>query len=174
MEGEGMSTPASNGVATSTQPARRVVASFDTYREAERAVDYLSDNGFPVERSAIVGRDLKIVEQVTGRRTWVDAAIRGMFSGAIAGFLVGWLFGLFDWFNPVIASVWLAIWGFLFGALVGSLIGLLAHWMLRGRRDFDSIGGMVADRYEVLADEEVAADAERLLVQADKPAMTTP
>jgi hypothetical protein len=149
------------------QSARRVVASYSTYPEAERAVDFLSDKGFPVERTSIVGRGLQFVEQVTGRRTWVDAAVRGMFSGAIAGFLVGWLFGIFDWFNPVIASVWLAVWGFLFGALAGSLIGLIAHWLMRGRRDFDSVGAMVAEHYEVMADAEVADEAQRVLATLD-------
>ena len=33
-----------------------VVGSYETYAEAERAVDHLSDNRFPVERAAIVGR----------------------------------------------------------------------------------------------------------------------
>jgi hypothetical protein len=32
--------------------SRRVVASHSTYGEAERAVDYLSDNGIPVVASA--------------------------------------------------------------------------------------------------------------------------
>ena len=43
---------------------RRTVASYDDYAEAERAVDYLSDHGFPVERVAIVGHGLRYVEQV--------------------------------------------------------------------------------------------------------------
>ena len=48
--------------------SRLAIATFRSYEEAERAVDYLSDHGFPVERSAIVGRDLEYVEQVTLRR----------------------------------------------------------------------------------------------------------
>jgi hypothetical protein len=38
------------------------VATFGSYREAGRAVDRLSDRGFPVQRVAIVGRDLQLVE----------------------------------------------------------------------------------------------------------------
>jgi hypothetical protein len=37
---------------------RRPIAAYDSYREAERAVDYLSDNGFPVQRVAIVGSEV--------------------------------------------------------------------------------------------------------------------
>ena len=41
------------------------VATYGSYGEAERAVDFLSDKGFPVERVAIVGAGLKTVERVT-------------------------------------------------------------------------------------------------------------
>ena len=49
------------------EQARRTIASYPTYQEAERAVDHLSDQGFPVERVAIIGQDVRLVEQVTGR-----------------------------------------------------------------------------------------------------------
>jgi hypothetical protein len=35
--------------------------------------------------------------------------------------------------------------------------------MLGGRRDFASIGAMRANRYELLVDDEVATEAERLI-----------
>jgi hypothetical protein len=149
---------------------RRVVASYSTYADAERAVDRLADQGFPVERSAIVARGLQYVEQVTGRLGLVDAAIRGMFSGAVAGFLIGWLFGVFDWFHPVIAAGVLALNGLWFGALVGSIAALIAHALTRGRRDFASVGAMTAERYDVLIDEDAADEAERLLAGAREPA----
>jgi hypothetical protein len=47
---------------STAQPARRVVASFPEYAQAQRAVDYLSDEKFPVERIAIVGEGLRLVE----------------------------------------------------------------------------------------------------------------
>src|SRR3954447_24428571 len=147
------------------QPARprRAIATFSSYEEAERAVDYLSDHGFPVERSAIVGRDLEYVEQVTGRMTYARAALAGALSGAMIGFLIGWLFGVFNWFNPVVSSFWLAIDGLWFGALVGALMGLVVHALSGGRRDFSTIAGMRANRYEVVVDESVADEATRLL-----------
>jgi hypothetical protein len=39
-----------------TNGSRRTVASYSSYADAERAVDYLSDRGFDVSRAAIVGR----------------------------------------------------------------------------------------------------------------------
>jgi heat induced stress protein YflT len=143
--------------------ARRTIASYPSYEEAERAVDHLADSGFPVERVSIVGRGLHYVEQITGRMGYPQAALRGALTGAIIGALIGWLFGLFDWFEPLVAAAWLAFDGFWFGGVVGALIGLLMHALLRGRRDFSSVAGMRADTYEVLADADVAEEAARLL-----------
>jgi hypothetical protein len=42
------------------------VARFDDYASAQRAVDRLSDDGFPVGKLDIVGSDLRLVERVTG------------------------------------------------------------------------------------------------------------
>jgi hypothetical protein len=158
-------------------PARRVVATFDSYAEAERAVDALSDRGFPVERVAIVGRDLQIVEQVTGRLTTAGAALRGMVSGAVAGFFIGWLFGVFDWVDPVVATIWLAIDGLWFGALIGLVVGLVAHLLTGGRRDFSSLRTMQAAHYDLLVDDDAADEALRTLSLLDSttpgPASTT-
>jgi hypothetical protein len=148
---------------------RRAIATFSRYEEAERAVDYLSDHGFPVERTAIVGRDLEYVEQVTGRMTYARAALSGALNGALIGFLIGWLFGVFNWFDPVVSAFWLAIDGLWFGALVGMLMGLLMHALSGGRRDFSAIGGMRANRYEVVVEESVADEAARLLDDLARP-----
>jgi hypothetical protein len=142
---------------------RRVIAMFEDYRDAERAVDELSDRGFPVERVSIVGRDLKLVEQVTGRMTLGRSALQGALSGAIVGALIGWLFTVFNWFDPVVARGWLILDGLWFGAVVGALFGLLAHALTRGRRDFVSMTGMRAERYDVMVDEAVADEAAGLL-----------
>jgi flavorubredoxin len=56
------------------QPARQVIATFDNYADAERAVDYLAVQHFEVDHVAIVGRDLELVEQVTGRINYGCAA----------------------------------------------------------------------------------------------------
>jgi uncharacterized membrane protein len=140
-----------------------IVASYPSYREAEEAVARLAEADFPVEHVSIVGRGLQMVEQVTGRYGWADALIRGMFAGALAGVLMGWLFGVFDWFNPVVAAAWLALDGFWFGALVGSLVGVIMWAITRKRKEFESIGGLVAERYELLVDDDFAADAQRIL-----------
>jgi hypothetical protein len=150
---------------------RRPIAVFDNYAAAERAVDRLSDLGFPVERVAIIGHDLRMVEQVTGRLNYGGAALKGAVSGAVPGVLIGWIFGLFDLINPLVASVVLAAYGLVIGVVVGGVLGLVMHALQRGRRDFDAFTMMVPRRFEVVVDEEVADEAARLL--ADAPAVQT-
>ncbi|MEV6653159.1 general stress protein [Streptomyces sp. NPDC051219] len=144
---------------------RTTIASYKTYAEAERAVDYLSDEGFPVERVAIIGQDLQLVEQVVGRLNYGKAALSGAASGALPGALIGWLFGLFNWVDPILSSLLLALYGLIFGAVVGALLGVLFYAMQRGRRDFASVSGVQPARYEVVTDAEVADQAAVLLAR---------
>ncbi|HEY4094966.1 MAG TPA: general stress protein [Baekduia sp.] len=153
----------SPGDADRPRSARRIVATFDAYGAAERAVDHLSDQRFPVERVSIVGRDLELVEHVVGRMTTARATLNGAASGALAGLLIGWLFTVFDWTDPVVARGWLILDGLWFGAIVGAIFGLVAHLLTRGRRDFASVGALQAAHYDLLVDDEVADEAERLL-----------
>src|SRR3984885_11370874 len=75
--------------------AWNTVARFEDYESAQRAVDRLSDDGFPVENLDIVGSGLRLVERVTGRLTRARATGAGALSGMWAGLLVGTLLGLF-------------------------------------------------------------------------------
>jgi hypothetical protein len=143
--------------------ARRTVATFETYEDAERAVDRLADRDFPVERVAIIGQDLQTVEQVTGRMNYPLAMWRGALSGAVPGALVGWIFGLLDWVQPLITSLLLALYGLVFGAVLGAVVGVILYALQRGRRDFASRTVMRPRRYEVVVDDEVADEASRVL-----------
>ena len=89
------SVPSSTRRSPSPTGARRTIATFSSYEEAERAVDSLSDQQFPVERVAIVGTGLRSVEQVTGRLTTGRAALTGAGQGAFIGLFIAVLFGLF-------------------------------------------------------------------------------
>ena len=144
---------------------RRVVDSYGSYAEAQRAVDHLSDEGFPVERISIVAEDLRFVEQVTGRMGYGRAALQGAGSGAVIGVLFGFFLGLFTLVDPVGSALVLALYGLVFGAILGAILGLLSHALSGGQRDFSSVGGMEAGRYNVMADDEVAEEASRLLAQ---------
>ena len=53
---------------------------FDSYPDAQKAVDQLADANFPVKNLAIVGTDLRLMERVTGRRTWGTVLGEGVMS----------------------------------------------------------------------------------------------
>ena len=145
-------------------PPTRVVATHTSYDEAQRAVDRLSDAGFPVERTAIVGRDLRLLEQVTGRLTPSRATLMGAASGAWFGLFVGLLLTLFETGTAWIGAVGAAT---VFGAAAGAVYGFVAHWTTHGERDFASVQAVVADRYELTVDEEHAQHASTLLSSRD-------
>jgi hypothetical protein len=89
---------------------RRAVAGFGSYPEAEEAVDRLADAGFPLDRAAIVGRGLVVLE------------VGGRISDRVA-----------------------------------------LHALSNGWPEVLFAGDLRAATYEVLADEEFAEEAARLL-----------
>ena len=70
-------------------------ASYSTYAEAERAVDWLSDQRLRRGAQRDRGHGLRSVEQVTGRMTPGRAAGIGAGQGALIGALFALLFGIF-------------------------------------------------------------------------------
>ena len=58
---------------------------YDDYAAAQKAVDFLSDNEFPVENCMIVGTDLKQVERITGRLTTGKVALGGLCPASGSG-----------------------------------------------------------------------------------------
>jgi hypothetical protein len=145
---------------------KTTVATYGTYAEAERAVDFLSDSGFPVERIAIVGTGLKSVEQVSGRLTTGRAALAGASQGAMVGLLFGLLFGLF-FDGPAFFGV--ILYGLVAGAIFGAVLGALFQAAQGGRRDFGSASAIQAERYEIQVDQEVADRARQVLGELTRP-----
>lgn len=142
-------------------PAGVEIASYATYLEAQRAVDHLSDEGFPVQHLNIVGSDLRSVERVTGRLTYARAALGGALSGAWFGLFAGLLLSLVV-SGAGSGSTWLA--AVLIGAGFGMLFGVIGFALTGGRRDFTSVNAILAARYSVLCTEEDAGRARQLLV----------
>jgi hypothetical protein len=141
---------------------------YEKYEEAQRAVDYLSDEEFPVQNCMIVGTELKQVERVTGRLTYARAAMAGAASGAWMGLFVGVLLSLFSTNESAFGIV---VAGVLFGIIFGMVLGLAGYAATRGRRDFTSVSQVIATRYEVLVEHNLLERAQMLLLKmpADKP-----
>jgi hypothetical protein len=147
---------------------RTSVAAFDSYADAQRAVDYLSDEGFPVEKVAIVGHGLRYVEQVVGRLTTGRAALLGAAQGATLGAFFGLLMGLIFTTDPVVSTILFVIYGIVAGAILGAVLGAVMHAASGGQRDFASAAGMQADRFEVMVDDDAADRAAELLRGLDR------
>ena len=139
------------------------VAAYDDYQQAQRAVDFLSDQKFPVENVTIIGSDLRQVERVTGRLSWGRAIGAGAASGAWFGLFVGLLLGIFatdgaDWIGSVLS-------GLLIGLVFGAVFGAVGYAASQGKRDFTSTSQIVAGRYDVLCAPQVAEQARAELAK---------
>lgn len=150
--------------------SRRLVASYGTQDEAQRAVDRLADEGFPVERLSIIARGLRREERVTGRKGYSRAALEGVGLGAFPGAAIGFFFGFFGFTGSLASGIAVALSVLLFGALLGAAFGTVFHALSGGGRDLASVGGMRADIYGVVADEEVAEAASRRLFERSSDA----
>ena len=117
------------------QPTGLPIGTYPTYAKAQEAVDYLSDNQFPVENVTIVGTDLRLVERVTGRLTAVRRRARRRPDRCDLGPVPR--HGRHavrrqqrDPHRPVVTL--------LIGAGFGALSGSLAYGATGGKRDFTS------------------------------------
>lgn len=137
------------------------IAVYDTYEEAEKAVDHLADNDFPVSNLCIVGTDLKTIERVQGRKTWGTVLVSGLVSGIFTGVFIGLMLGLFS--QGALTQMLLV--GIVLGAGFGILQAALSYALGGRHRDFNSITQTVASRYEVLGEHKVAQQARDLLQQ---------
>jgi hypothetical protein len=138
------------------------LGTYDKYENAQKAVDYLSDNQFAVENCMIVGTDLRQVERVTGRLTRGRVVWAGALSGMWMGLFVGLIFALFD---PTHSPTWAVLATVAFGAVFGVVWALLGYAATKGRRDFTSVSQVVATRYEVLVEHKLAEQGRAMLAK---------
>lgn len=136
------------------------ITTFEKYDDAQYAVDALADSGFPVEKVALIGTDLKRIERVTGRLSYGRAALSGGLSGMWFGLMMGALFVLLG--SQTAAPMLL---GVTVGLVFGAVFGLLAYGMSGGRRDFTSVTQVVATRYGLQCAPEVAAQCRQVLTE---------
>jgi hypothetical protein len=139
------------------------VGSYDSYEQAQAAVDFLSYEKFPVENVTIIGTDLRMIETVTGRLTMGRAVAAGAAGGAWWGLFVGLLLGIFSssggaWIGSVLG-------GLLIGLAFGAAFAAAGYAATRGRRDFTSTSKIVASRYDVMCLPSHAEDARALLAR---------
>jgi hypothetical protein len=144
-----------------TMPNGWPIGSYDSYAEAQRAVDYLADSKFPVQDVTIVGVEPLLVERVSGRLSWGRVLGTGAMSGAWFGLFVGLLLSMFTagaGFGPIVI-------GLVIGVVFGLGFAAINYGATRGRRDFVSHSQIVARRYDVLCQPSQAESARNLLAK---------
>lgn len=139
----------------------QLVGSYQDYADAQAAVDFLSDQEFPVENLLIVGTNLKSVERITGRRTWASVLGQGAISGVGTGIFVGLMLSFFT--GPEAGFLNVLLVGLLLGVVIGTLTAAIGYAFTQGKRDFNSIRQIVATSYDVMSEHKVAAQARELL-----------
>jgi hypothetical protein len=134
---------------------------YEEYSQAQRVVDYLSDHGFAVQNLAIVGTELRTIERVTGRLTRGRVAAAGAISGLWIGLFVGIAFAIFSDKGQLGFLITTPLLGAVFG-LIWSQLGFRTVTQ-GGARDFASVSQVVATKYEVLVEHNLAERARELL-----------
>jgi hypothetical protein len=142
-----------------TPPTGWPIGSYDTYEQAQHAVDFLADRDFPVQDITIVGVEPMLVERVAGRLSWGRVLGAAAASGAWFGLFVGILLSLFT-----AGGGWLAIAiGLLAGVGSSMIFAAISYGSTRGKRDFVSQSQLVARRYDVLCQPRNAEAGRNLL-----------
>lgn len=154
------------------QPRGEEIAAYDRYTDAQRAVDFLADSEFPVRQVTIVGTDLQLVERITGRRTYANAALQGAASGMWLGVFLGLMFMLLSGGEAPLLGIFLP--AVLIGAGFGMLWGVVGHALTGGRRDFSSTSQVLPSRFAVLCLAESAEKARSVLATMPADADPTP
>ncbi|MFE5673130.1 general stress protein [Agromyces sp. NPDC056523] len=159
------------GRAFPTLPKGETVASYETYQEAQAAVDRLAKAEFPVKELSIVGHDLTSVERITGTLSWGRAAGAGALSGAWFGTFLGLLLFIF---SPSGTSLGILGAAILIGAGFGMIFSVVSYSINRRRRDFTSVMQVLATRYAVIAEPAHVIRARQVLGVADAAAPPSP
>lgn len=146
------------------------VCVFTKYEDAQRCVDYLADQSFPVENLAIVGTDLRQYERVVAKKGWGGV----LAQGAVSGLLNGLFFAVMLWLLQITLTMWSSLlWGLLLGVAFGVIAAAIGHLVRRNtERDFESITQTFARSYEVLCEHKEAEHARSLLAQMPNSPLT--
>ena len=157
--------PAATDAASQPAGEHRVLRTVTNYADAQRIVDTLADEDFPVQNLRIVGDELQLIEQVIGSLSWGKVLLQGLASGAMMGLLITLIFSFFAILAPG-ALLTLLGYGIVVGAVLGAIFRTIGYALTGGNRDFQSVSGMRPSRYLVMCAPGHADDAERRLSAA--------
>ncbi|MGO1259318.1 MAG: general stress protein [Brachybacterium sp.] len=139
----------------------RSLGVYNTYQEVQSVVDTLADREFPVQSTLIVGTDLKLMERVTGRKTWPRVVGQGVLSGLWMGLFLGLLLMLL---NP--GDLMIVVTSVLMGMVFFTVWSVIGYAMTGGKRDFTSMTSTIPMQYELLVEHKHAAQARQILADS--------
>lgn len=137
------------------------VATFATLADVQDALAHLADD-VPIDRTTIVGTDLRLVELVEGRMSRARAAGYGTGSGAWLGALVAAFAAIFS-AHSFAAVMSMLFGGIMLGAAFGAVFGLVAYAFAGPRDGITGNLSLVASRYELRATADRAGRLRELL-----------
>lgn len=153
-----------------TLPSGWPIGSYASYEDAQKAVDHLAGNDFPVTDVTIVGVEPMLVERVAGKLGW-SRVLRG---SAISGAWFGLFLGLMLTFFTPNAGVLPILIGLVAGTAFSLLFGALGYAANKTKRSFISQSQLVARHYDVLSQPRTAEKGRELLADlAAKTAFTS-
>lgn len=141
-------------------PVGAEITKFSDYTAAQSAVDALSDAGFPVQKVQIIGTDLRLIENVTGRMTTPKAFVSGLGTGAWFGVMIGLV--MFILGSELLPSLLTCV---LLGAVWGGGFFALTHFFRRGKRDFTSVTRVVPTNFSLYCAFDAASECRRVLTE---------
>ena len=148
-----------NSISTSGLPRGELLGRYTSYLDAQKLVDYLADNDFPVAAVSIVGNDVRTVERVTAKLSYPRVALAGAAQGGMMGLFVGLLLTLFGGGGNGLYQILSAIG---LGMAIWMIAGVISYSTRRGKRDFASSSQFVATSFDVVVDFEHAQAARAL------------
>ncbi|WP_347037510.1 general stress protein [Glutamicibacter halophytocola] len=148
-----------NSISPNGLPRGELLGRYTSYLDAQKLVDYLADNDFPVASVSIVGNDVRTVERVTAKLSYPKVALSGAAQGGMMGLFVGLLLSLFGGGGNGLYQILSAIG---LGMAIWMIAGVVSYSTRRGKRDFASSSQFVATSFDVVVDFEHAQAARTL------------
>ncbi|WP_033295280.1 general stress protein [Amycolatopsis jejuensis] len=142
-----------------TLPTGWPIGSYDSYEQAQQAVDHLARTDFPVADVTIVGVQPMLVERIAGRMSWGRMLSSAAMSGAVFGLFLGLVLSML---NPA-AGMLSIVLGLAAGVVFNVAFGALGYAANRNKRGFISQSQLVAQRYDVLSQPRNAEKGRALL-----------
>ncbi|GAB3379199.1 YflT domain-containing protein [Amycolatopsis echigonensis] len=142
-----------------TLPTGWPIGSYESYEQAQQAVDHLANADFPVTDVTIVGVQPMLVERIAGRMSWSRMLSSAAMSGAVFGLFLGLVLSML---NPA-AGLLSIVLGLAAGVVFNVAFGALGYAANRNKRGFISQSQLVAQRYDVLSQPRNAEKGRQLL-----------